>query len=641
MRALPRALVLALVGALSLVPTRSPAAPGPLVGWGSSGETGFQWDATRGRSLPGPSVSESNMRGWVGISLAGQLADSRWLTWAWSARPGFVRSGGSSPGSWLETSELAHQFTAGSQPWPWLRAQLTADRDRIVANRGEEASRESRLSHAEGRADVRASAFSLGVLSRRERSDDRWMATAVTPELERHVDRRAFEAWLESSKLRLAERRTRESSPGASGEVRTTHTTLDHTLRWGRGSRLATSLEWNDQSPRTATIVDRAVEERLHLRHTSALSSDYRFHANHARLLAGEGTTRSHHAEFAARSDGVGLALGGGVRDDRSPGREGRAWSIGPRVFAQRASRSGLRLSAQAGASLERERRTGANDARLAVTGETHRVGPTRSFTLAVEGVDSATVVVRDANGVSGYVVGLDWDLVRAGTRTSVVIPLGSRIAVGDVLLVTYEATPPGVPSRRSTRLDLGVGAEWRGVSLRLEDLQTVAEDAPRDRGARGLGQREQVATLAALVPRGALQFDASATERKRVVEGQSARVEEARVSLGWRWSPAWRAAGEAAVSQSLGSGGRLGSTVKRLSVEWSDGGAWRWSAHLDGARFDRSGASAVTQRLAGTDVTARWGRLDASLRADVGDRRGGPGHRFSRASLSVRRRLR
>src|ERR1044072_1256067 len=373
----------ALVGALFAV--RSLAAPGPLVGWGGSGETGLRWDASEGRSTASPLVRESNLHGWVGVSLAGQLVDSRWLGWSWNVRPGFVRSGGNQPNASLETSELAHQFTAASQPWPWLRAQASADRDRIVANRGEDASRESRFTHAEARAEARTPAFTLGTLGRRERSDDRWMSTVLAPELERHVDRRAFEAWLESSKLRVSERRTFEAVPEAASEIHTRQTTLDHALRWGRGSRLATRLEWNGQSPSALTIVDRAIQEQLHLRHASWLSSDYRFQDTHVEFVAGEGRTRSQFAELSARTDGVGLAMNAGLRSDRSPGRDGHAWSLGPRAFWQRDGRGGLRISGEAGASLEHERRTGANDARVAVANESYAVTATRSFAREVE----------------------------------------------------------------------------------------------------------------------------------------------------------------------------------------------------------------------------------------------------------------
>ena len=101
---------LLLLGTLLAASARS--APGPLVGWGSGEQTGLRWDAGEGRSTSQPLVRESELHGWVGVSLAGQVVDSRWLAWSWNVRPGFVRSGGNQPGASLQTSELAHLLTA-------------------------------------------------------------------------------------------------------------------------------------------------------------------------------------------------------------------------------------------------------------------------------------------------------------------------------------------------------------------------------------------------------------------------------------------------------------------------------------------------------------------------------------------------
>ncbi|MBK7369226.1 MAG: hypothetical protein IPJ04_15395 [Candidatus Eisenbacteria bacterium] len=415
------------------------AASGTLAGWGGTGEVGVRAETSDGRSTARPFVRETALRGWMSASLAGQLPQSRWLTWSWTARPSFVRSGGSSPGADLSTDAFAHQFVASSQPRHWLRGQFSADRDRVLADRGADASRESRTRRTEGRFELRPGFASMGASLRDERSDDRWISTALAPELERDLRRRTGEAWLESSRMRLMHREVREQVAATREDVNTRWTTFDHALPWGHGSRLATRLEWAGQTPGGATIVDRRVHEQLHVRHAAWLASDYRFEHTHATLLAGEARTFSHQLELGGRVDGKGYALAAGLRGDRSPGRAGRAWSVGPRASWQRAWAGGFRMSAQAGAALEHERRTGARDAVVAVYDEAHTISPSRAFALDVEGADSATVVLRDVYGASGFVEGIDYSLVRSGLDLQVVVPFGGRLAPGDRVRVSLK----------------------------------------------------------------------------------------------------------------------------------------------------------------------------------------------------------
>lgn len=617
------------------------AQPGPLVEWGRTGEVGVRWESAEGRAEDRPSVREGTTRGWFAASLQGQLADRRWLAWTFAARPGFVRSGGSEAFAEATTQELSHQFTATTRPWAWLGGQFTADRDRIVADRGPDASRESRFRRAEGRADLRLPFAGLGAAQRHERADERWRSTALAPQLDRRTDRRVTDAWLESSRTRVQRHDTREIVPETGGEVTTRQTTFDHVFAWGHGSALRSRWEWADQSPVTAAIVERLVQENLRIRHASWLSSEYAFRTARSRLAAGEGRDESHALELSARTDGVGAGLGASLRRDRSPGREGRAWSAGPRVNWQRAWTGGMRAAAEVGMRVEHERRTGAADARLAVPAESHAVSATRTFALEVEGADSATVFVRDAAGGSGYVDGVDYVLVRSGTRLFVVIPPASRIAVGDVISVSYEASPPGVPERRGTRWDLGASAEWKGLALRVDDRLRVASDAPIERGASALGSREQSASLTAGVPRGPARLDLSLALRRRVVESREADTRDARAALTWTLTPALLGTLDVLGSAAREPGGRLDATVVRGRLDWNPGDGRRVGLHAERSRFEHEHARAIVQTVAGAEVGARWSRLDAWVRLDAGTRGGdAAGHTFGRVTVAATRRF-
>lgn len=617
------------------------AASGTLAGWGGTGEVGVRAETSDGRSTARPFVRETALRGWMSASLAGQLPQSRWLTWSWTARPSFVRSGGSSPGADLSSDAFAHQFVASSQPRHWLRGQFSADRDRVLADRGADASRESRTRRTEGRFELRPGFASMGASLRDERSDDRWISTALAPELERDLRRRTGEAWLESSRMRLMHREVREQVAATREDVNTRWTTFDHALPWGHGSRLATRLEWAGQTPGGATIVDRRVHEQLHVRHAAWLASDYRFEHTHATLLAGEARTFSHQLELGGRVDGKGYALAAGLRGDRSPGRAGRAWSVGPRASWQRAWAGGFRMSAQAGAALEHERRTGARDAVVAVYDEAHTISPSRAFALDVEGADSATVVLRDVYGASGFVEGIDYSLVRSGLDLQVVVPFGGRLAPGDRVRVSYEASPPGTPGRRAVRSDAGWTADWRGFSLRAEDRRTRATDSPVDRGAEQLGSREELAQASASLPRGPIRFDLAASARWRAVSGIEARHRETSAGLAWRLSPSAQLFADASLTDGHEAGLRLRSSVQRVRSEWNAGGRYRWGARIERARFARVGAGPVVQRGAGLDGFARFGVLELSARAEAGVRDGAPGHSYRRGSLTAVRRFR
>ncbi|MBI5170037.1 MAG: hypothetical protein HZA61_11155 [Candidatus Eisenbacteria bacterium] len=617
------------------------AASGTLAGWGGTGEVGVRAETSEGRSTARPFVRETAMRGWLSGSVAGQLPEGRWLTWNWTARPSFVRSGGNASGADLSTDAFAHQFVASTQPRHWVRAQFSADRDRVLADRGGDASRESRTRRTEGRFELRPGFAALGASARDEWSDDRWVSTALAPELQRELRRRTSEAWLESSRTRFMHREVREQVAATRDDVRTRWTTFDHALPWGHGSRLATRLEWAGQTPGGATIVDRRIHEQLHVRHTSWLASDYRFEHTHAALLAGEARTSSHQFELGGRVDGKGWALAGGLRRDESPGREGRAWNVGPRASWQRAWAGGLRMSVQGGAALEHERRTGARDAVVAVPDEAHTIPASRTFALDVEGADSATVVLRDAYRASGYVEGVDYTLLRTGLDLQVIVPFGGRLAPGDRVRVSYEATPPGTPGRRAVRSDAAWTADWRGFSLRAEDRRTRATDSPVDRGAARLGSREELAQASASLPRGPARLDLAASARWRALSGVEARHREGSAGLAWRLSGSAQLFADATLTDGREGGLRLRSSVQRLRTEWNAGGRFRWSARLERTRFTRAGAEAVTHRGAGLDGTARLGLLEATARAEAGVRDGSPGHDYRRASLTLVRRFR
>ncbi len=285
------------------------AEPVGLLRVGNGGEAGVRWECANGRSAGRPGVSETNVRAWTAASLEGRLASRRWLTYAWVARPSVVRSDGKLNLASSTTEEFAHDLTLVSRPAPWIGAQATASRDRIVADRGPDAARESRFRREEARGDLRLPFASLGAIGRRERSDERWTSSALAPELERHVERSSAETFLESSRMRLSHRNARERVPENATDVETRQTSFDHTLPWGHGSQLRTRLEWADQSGNRLTFVDRSAQENLRVRHAPWLTSDYAApaHAQPARRGRGHRSLarlrdRGAHGGLGARS---------------------------------------------------------------------------------------------------------------------------------------------------------------------------------------------------------------------------------------------------------------------------------------------------------------------------------------------------
>lgn len=636
----PRVRVLLGLAGLLWAGTASAQAPG-LLGWGGTGEIGTRWDLSEGHTNARPTVIENGVHGWFASSVRGALFEPRWLAWSWTVRPGFVRAGGNQPFASLHTEEFAHQFSATSRPASWLSAEASSERDRVVAQRGADASRESRFARAEARVDVRTPWLGVGADGHRERADEHWVSALSVPELDRRIRRRTASVWLESSHLRIEHRLAHEDFPELGSDVETRQTTLDHAVRWGHGSSLRSRLEWAGQSPLAATIVDRSVEENLRIRHASGLLGEYSVRRTHSHLTVGEGRDQSNAVEFSSRIDGLALGLGASERSDRSPGRDGRAWSAGPHASWNRAWHGGARLGAEAGVRLERESRRGLADARIAVLDESHAVGSTRSFSLAIEGADSSTVLVRDAAGHSGFVEGTDYVLVRSGATLLVVIPLASRIAEGDLLLIRYEATPPGTPERRATRIDLGLGAEWHGVSLRLDDRQRVVRDSPLERGASSLGSREQSGSVNASWPWRRARVELSSALRRREVESRLARTADQRAGLTWIVSPGLVGTADAVRSSASDPAGTLVSRILRARLDGDRAAAIGWSIRFERAVYSRTRTSDITQTAAGLDLDARWAKLEGTLRFDAGTRSAdGDRHRFQRVTVTALRRL-
>lgn len=567
-------------------------------------------------TMDGRSVSRTAWFGeWVSLSVSGMLVSPRVLSWSGSIRPYVSQQGG------MTSTDNNALRNTGVSLGVNLLAGFPVSAALYVHDAGGQA-----VSATGGASDYRSattgatllwrnSALPVTVNLSRRATEDAWHSSPGAVPLRRDEALAAARIEARSSKMALVAERLRFVDRIGALDFESTSLAMDHTLRWGRGSWLATQLQSEHRDGSFANARSGG-GLRLHVRHaeptTSQLYVDRRW---------GDA------AGIPVRQDAAGFELRNRVWDgvtvvgmtswNRSAhGRTSQSTARqGSRVEVGLALPRGVRLAVTGAANLERVSRLLEASEWSYVFAESYRVEETRGFRIPVPGIDPSSIQVRSIDQTILYLRETDYTVSTGGGAVHIQILGGGRLAPGDVVLVDYrfEALDAGEHRVRGLAGDISLGTE--SVSLWMADGVRVADSDGAEGMARSLEGRDRTlgGTIRRRIGDGRVVIDATRRTRTRSV------ADVASTELHAVWIPSTSAVRRWSWGLRRLTSAALGNRLRSHSVDATF--SWPVSSDLQllasAERWLWTAARTSTERFFSVNGEANWrlGRIELVAR--------------------------
>lgn len=437
----------------------------------NAGEIGIEMRALRAmrsRVAERTSAHESFVSTWVNVPLSGMVLSPRFLTYHAAFRP--TRSEQSMRGGDGTYRLNTIGVNGGANLFSAAPVSLTLHADRTTASAPREmygANSGYRNGSHGGLVRLRFPAFPTRFEWNSLDRADEWQSAPTDAPIRRDESLDVLRLTAESSKLTAALESQRFVDRVGTLDFRAAVATLSHRLRWGTGSSITSSLESHAREGRDAQRRG-LVAEHLHLQHAPKVSSDLTLHRQRTRS---EG---DRFADIATAILAVNAELGAGavgaftasrIANGFDAGRL-RTHSVAPSLTWRRAFGSEARLLASAGMNLQR------TDQRLIVgqptpiSDEGYVVSDTRTVLLSRARVEPTSIQVFSRDRTVIYLADVDYRVRTLGDELRLEIPLLSRIAPGDVILVSYLFVAPTARLHDLATTSLGLSFARRGVTL-------------------------------------------------------------------------------------------------------------------------------------------------------------------------------
>ncbi len=415
-----------------------------------------------------PAASSGDFREWILVPLAGSLVDRRVFTWAATLQPTLqqrVQTG-------FDRTLRARQLNLA------LLGRLFADRPlhltgnltraTAVTTGGFGTRREGSATQFGGDLAWRNPWLPLHLAAFQRTTADQWRNGPATATFRTDQRISSLRASASNSKLALEAHRFRVEDRIGGGTLEALALAGRHTLRWGKGSSLHSSLERQEED---GLLFSRrsAWSEQLRLQHTRRLATSWFYRRGTAAVGANRSVGQGWGGGVDLRvTSWASLGVDGARQTGTSgPTRETYA-TLTPRAGINLALPARARLTASAAVGREFRRREGPLAQGVPVVDEPHTVPVARRITLDELDVVPGSIVLRDGSGTTVYVEGTDYTLGTAGRFTVVDLPPTGRVQVGDALRVTYRYYPPATGARGDAwRVEYEGTLQVRGLSLR------------------------------------------------------------------------------------------------------------------------------------------------------------------------------
>lgn len=606
------------------------------------GEVGVEMRGLQS-ALPGrEQLWDSFVRSWLNVPFSGTVLSPRFLTYNAAVRPS--RSRQSAPSGSADFELRALGLSAGATLLPAFPLSLSVHGERSTADATREgfgASTGARNASSGAMLRYRFPAFPMRLERHSLQIADEWRPAPGVSPIRRDETLDVVRLTGESSKLNTVVERQRFTDRVGSLDFEQSLATLVHVFRWGRGSSLSTQLEDFRRAGRDAQT-RRGVSEHLRLRHAEHVASELTLHRQRAR----------HGQDFRSNVSNTALAVSAEPRrwlsgrvslvntvNTFAVGRM-QTFVVGPNVTMRRDLRAGLRLHAAGGLSYQRTDRDGDGDLPTPVSDEPHAIDDARSFTLRRERIDLSTVEVFNRDRTILYLEGLDYRLLPVGDQLRIEVPLASRIAVGDLVVVDYTFLAPTArnydlrSANASLLLTRGALSLKHDVTVREARLLSGPPNGELEQGDDRVTMLEGRHLLRGMLATAGLQH------RTRAGSRADFEATELRASLVAAGEPTLQASIGGSVGRTRSVSQDAGLVTANGSVQWTPMEALSLITTLERQEWRLSNAPDDRTTLLGTDLRWRRGRMDTEFRYQWLQRSTAGGRVQHRLTLRTARRF-
>ncbi len=579
-------------------------------------------------------------RSWVKLPWSGSLIDPRLVGYSFSVRPTWsVRSSGTGPA--VAFRQLDFEFGANLLARFPVSLRLGGGRSTGTSRGGSGSVSDFETANFSAALQVRARAFPGEVTYTRRSLDQTWRLAAVPTPLRRQDVLRTLRLAAQSSKTTLTiERTTLEDRTNGDGFAGWS-ALFGHALRWGKGSRLETNVDYTDRGG-FLSYRRTAWQEGLHLQHTRGVSSDYFYRRAGSESNGAAARSESYGAGTAARLNRwVTVGVRGAAQATRVLDRRAAVRSVAPHVDFTAPLRGRTRLTGGLVLGFERRRLRGDTAGTTLVIDERHTVDPTLRFILDEPDADSATVVVRNLDRTLVYVAGVDYRIAPLGRQLEVQVLPGSRIQSGETVLASYVFRLPPDQAGNATTASYHAAIEMVGLSLRHRRSVRSSDPAGELEGLRLRGFNESSTELALTrhVPVG--DWRVTAARRRRTAEGAGGyTIYEVHTSLALPPLPDAQAALGADWSITTSGPERVRALGLTALATWTPTAVLHVTAGLSAFSWQRA-ANDFERFLGQTiDVDWRFAAIETALHYEHQHRRLGIAGEVNRVSVRAVRRF-
>lgn len=587
----------------------SASLPGAELGLGLEGSTnGF------------PNVKRSvdvRYRQWARIPLSGSVLHTKFLSYSLVLRPTWSQGATNGSSRTVHQRQLGVDASARFLQGRGVSLLLARSWASALSSRGDSRTSDFTSSSTGATALLNFRPFPVTAAYGRRSVDQSWFASSPTEPLRQTYAMRSLRFRGSSTKTSVLVERIGFDDVDDEDDYAYVVGEYRHTLRWGKGSQLASSL---GHSVRTNSSPHRRLEweERLRLQHLQSLSSDYFYGESRSRDLSSSTQTRSFGMNVRHRpAPWIGWSVGETSRMTRVTDHTSSVLTLAPGLSLSSPWRVGPRVMASVVLGFDRREGEGRTRARVPVVDERHVLDPTRLFRLESSDVDPGTVSIRDSELAISFVLDLDYQLDVIGGTVQVFVPVTSRVQVGDTLRVDYQYLLPGSRTEETVTTSYTVSIAQGPLGVRhRQSTRDLLTDVPR--GPLGPPDFRDMTTsveYSRRIPGAQIRIEARQHRRSSDVTRQTVRdlilaiTPRAWTKLSTSLNGAW--------SRSTGDRQRV------TAISWNGSAAWATSAELflrgqldffwlsrleDG--FERSlGASVdMNGRIQSLETTLRYG---------------------------------
>ena len=397
---------------------------------------------------------------------------------------------------------------------------------------------------------------------------------------------------------------------------------VNHRLRWGKGSELLTKWRRTDRSG-TLSRMRSTWSEQIRVQHSTSSRTTLSYTRSVSDGTGAGASNRTLGWTFSARPL-PGVSLGGRASGNKSDFEGGQQRNLGWGPQASMRIGLPLRMRLTGGAFIGYVLRDieGSTGGLVPVLNEEHEIGPTRAIRLDQSRVDPVSIEVRSSDETILYESLLDYDVIPLGGLTEIQIPAGSRIFIGDKIVVSYrfriaiDTREEGVVSR------FNIGLSRGGLSIRHARSERATDFSGSGTPVSGdFSQNSTSITANVRVPFGRLR--ASVIDRRRRSAHLDYDFREGSASFLF---PVWHG-----LQSSVDAGGSRARDQNGSTSRFSLGLTTRWAVQpelqLDGSlsalRWQQENGPGQRIYVAAGGLTWRVGRLEARARYHYSNRNG------------------